>query len=436
MKVRTRFFSAAVAGVVLSASLAGCSLGGETAAEPTPIPLPEGVPEDIIQEVAGIPKNTTLLTVDGKDVSAEDVLYWLTYAADQYAMYGMLDWTQAVGDQTMSDYLLDSAVQTATLYQVVQNHAEEQKLGWNDENEADYSDRLNEIRSNLAQQISGGQTDAADPAASAAPSESTSPSVDPEVSAKADAEFIRSLAYMGLSQDGFFRINQVSYLYDNMRTGLYGENGTETPQAESLEAAGIYHAKHILIKATPSEDGTDDGMAAAQEKANTLYDQLSAAEDPITLFDQLRKENSMDVDASGNVNGGEEGYTFGPGEMVSEFIAGTAALKVGEISQPVKSEFGYHIILRLDADNEAGHEKYADVKIENQIDQWVEDAQVEKTQALEDLDAAAFYKNLGELRTTMSEAAQAEQPAPSESAAPSPEVSPAESAAPEASAAQ
>lgn len=434
MKLKTRFFSAATAALVLSVSLAGCSLGGGAAsAEPTPIPLPSGVPEDLIQEVAGMPKDTVLLTVDGKDVVAEDVLYWLTYTADQYSMYGMMDWTQKVGDQTMAEYLLDNAVQTATLYQVVRNHADELKMGWSKANQSDYDSRLDEILSNLASQIST-QSGSTDASASPSVSPSASPSVDPEVSAKADAQFIRSLAYMGLSQDGFYRINQVSYFYDNLKTGLYGEDGSEAPTPERLDEAKVYHVKHILIKAVASADGSDDGMATALEKANTLYDQIVQSDDPTSTFDQLRKENSEDVDSSGNLNDGEDGYTFGPGEMVSEFEDGTAALKIGEISKPVKSQYGYHIILRLDADNDAGHQKYADVKIQDQIDQWQKAAKVEKTQDLENLDGQSFYEKLGELRTTMSAAADAENGTAPESPSASPEASPSESATAEPSA--
>ena len=82
----------------------------------------------------------------------------------------------------------------------------------------------------------------------------------------------------------------------------------------------------------------------------------------MTLFDQLMTEYTDDVDSSGNVNGGTDGYTFGPGEMVDEFYEGTKALGEGEISQPVQSQYGYHIILRLSADNEAGYDKYASDK--------------------------------------------------------------------------
>ena len=39
-------------------------------------------------------------------------------------------------------------------------------------------------------------------------------------------------------------------------------------------------------------------------------------------------------------------YVFGPGVMVEEFYNGTQALAEGEVSDPVQSSYGYHIILR------------------------------------------------------------------------------------------
>ena len=401
MKFGTKMLSAVTAGLVLAASLASCSSGAATAT-PTPIPLPEGVPEDVILEAAGIAKDTPLITVDGAGVPAEELLYWVTYSADQYAQWGMTDLSMDMGSgQTLGSYYLDSAVENATLYQVVRNHAEELKMGWNEANEADYEAQLSQLKSSLAAQMGVG---------AASDGESASP--DPEIAAKTDAEYVRFLAYMGLSENSFFHINEVSYLFQNLREGLYGTKGTEAPDGEKIDAAGVLHAKHILIKAVPVTDEsgnvTDDGMASALEKANALYDEITVAEDPMTRFEELMNENSEDVDSSGNVNGGADGYTFGPGEMVTEFEEGTAALAVGEISQPIQSDYGYHIILRLDADNEAGQSKYADIKMNELVDQWMEEAKVERTEALDGLDVQAFYDTLAELRQTMTAAAEAE----------------------------
>ena len=187
MKLGTKMLSAVTAGLVLAASLAGCSSGAATAT-PTPIPLPEGVPEDVILEAAGIAKDTPLITVDGAGVPAEELLYWVTYSADQYAQWGMTDLSMDMGSgQTLGSYYLDSAVENATLYQVVRNHAEELKMGWNEANEADYEAQLSQLKSSLAAQMGVG---------TASDGESASP--DPEIAAKTDAEYVRFLAYMGL----------------------------------------------------------------------------------------------------------------------------------------------------------------------------------------------------------------------------------------------
>lgn len=407
MKSGTRILSAATAGLVLAVSLSGCSTG---AAEPKTIPLPTGVPEDIIMETAGIAKDTPLITVDGKDVPAEELLYWLTSYADQYAQIGMSNMSMDMGEgQTLGEYYMDSAVQTATLYRVVETHAEELKLGWSKENQTSYDEQLATMKTNLATQA--GLDIEGDPA-------------------RVDEEYVRLISFMGLSQQGFYHINQATYLYDNLRTGLYGEGGPEAPDAAKLEEAGILRAKHILISAVPVQDETgnvtDDGMAAALEKANSLYDQLAAAEDPAALFDQLMGEHSEDPGSKSQ----PDGYTFGPGEMVQEFYDGTKALAVGEISKPVASSYGYHVILRLDADSEEGRSKYTDIKMNEQIDQWMEAAQVEKSEALNNLDVQAFYDGLTALRQSISEAAQAGQ-TPADTAPPAETGAPAGTPAPE-----
>ena len=410
MKFTTRILGATVAAAVLSGALAGCN---STLGAPADLPLPSEVPEDIIMQTAGIARDTPLITVDGAEVPAEEVLYWVSNYADQYAAWGMTDLSMDMGDgQTLGQYYLDSAVETASLYQIMQNKADELKLGWNKDNQAEYDEQLQTMKESMAQQAGLDIQTQGD---------------------QVDTELVRLISYMGLSQEGFFRINQASFLYKNLMEGLFGAEGTDAPDAGKLDEAGVFHAKHILIKAEPVTDSdgnvTDDGMAAAQAQAQELYDQLLAAEDPMTLFDQLMTEYTDDVDSSGNINGGTDGYTFGPGEMVDEFYEGTKALGEGEISQPIQSQYGYHIILRLSADNEAGYDKYAEVKMQDQIDQWMDEAQVERAEALESLDLQAYYDRLTALRSEISAASQADS-APAETTAPTETVTPTETVAP------
>ncbi|MBI3481139.1 MAG: SurA N-terminal domain-containing protein [Nitrosomonadales bacterium] len=94
------------------------------------------------------------------------------------------------------------------------------------------------------------------------------------------------------------------------------------------------HAAHILIAAGASQAEQD----AARTKAEQLLAQLKQS--PAT-FAELAKKNSQDPGSA--TNGGDLGF-FGRGMMVKPFDDAVFALKVGEISGLVKSNFGYHII--------------------------------------------------------------------------------------------
>lgn len=92
---------------------------------------------------------------------------------------------------------------------------------------------------------------------------------------------------------------------------------------------------HILIEINDEMDAE-----SALNKANKLYSEIQQG----TSFEQLAKEHSDDLGTkqdSGNLGFAEAG-SYEP-----EFESALAKLKVGEISKPVKTEFGYHII-RLD----------------------------------------------------------------------------------------
>ena len=410
MKVTRRILALTATAAMLLGALSGC---GSTPGAEDALPLPSEVPEDIIQQTAGIARDTPLITVNGTEVPAEEVLYWVSSYADQYAAWGMTDLSTDMGNgQTLGQYYLDSAVETATLYQILAQQADALDLGWSEANQTEYDQQLQTMKESLAQQAG----------------------LDWETQqGKVNTEYVRLVSYMGLSQEAFYHINQASFLYQNLMDGLYGTEGTDAPDAAKLEEAGVLHAKHILIKAVPVTDEagnvTDDGMAAAQAEAQSLYDQLLTAEDPMTLFDQLMTEHTDDVDSAGNINGGTEGYTFADGEMVDEFYEGTKALGEGEISQPIQSQYGYHIILRLSADNQAGYDKYAQVKMENQLDQWMSEAQVDRSEAMDSLDLQAFYDGLTTLRADISAASQ-EATAPAETTTPAGTDTPADTASP------
>ena len=90
--------------------------------------------------------------------------------------------------------------------------------------------------------------------------------------------------------------------------------------------------RHILIK--PSEIMTD-------EEARDLTTEIRARAEAGEDFAELAKEYSADIGSA--QEGGELGWTS-PGQMVPEFDKAMSETAVGEISEPVKSQFGWHVL--------------------------------------------------------------------------------------------
>ncbi|MFG0639544.1 peptidylprolyl isomerase [Delftia sp. WSY_22] len=140
------------------------------------------------------------------------------------------------------------------------------------------------------------------------------------------------------------------------------------------------HVRHILIAGAEPE---------SKAKADELLAQLKKGAD----FAELAKENS--ADKGSGAKGGDLGF-FEPGRMVPEFDKVAFALKTpGELSEPVKTQFGYHI-LRLEQRRPAGVKPYSEVReqllteVRNKAVQDAIDAEVEKLQGKGKIDAEAI----------------------------------------------
>jgi peptidyl-prolyl cis-trans isomerase C len=84
-----------------------------------------------------------------------------------------------------------------------------------------------------------------------------------------------------------------------------------------------WRARHILV--------------ATEEEATAVKDRLAAGED----FAAIAQEVS--TDAGSGAQGGELGW-FSAGMMVPEFETAVAALQPGDVSEPVQSQFGWHVV--------------------------------------------------------------------------------------------
>ncbi len=103
----------------------------------------------------------------------------------------------------------------------------------------------------------------------------------------------------------------------------------------SIPAVQQTHARHILIKVNEVVS-----EAEAKRKLQAVKERLDHGGD----FAELARLYSQDGSAP---KGGDLGWLY-PGDTVPEFERGMDALKVGEISQPIQSMFGWHLIQVLD----------------------------------------------------------------------------------------
>ncbi len=162
------------------------------------------------------------------------------------------------------------------------------------------------------------------------PSITPSPTVDPNLPTETPlptstpytlegfkTEYQRGLTYFakyGLNEEQY----RVFFRTDILRQKLYEEVTKDVSAVEEQ-----VWARHILVN--------DEAVALA------IIERINKGEDFGTLAAELS------TDTGSGAQGGDLGW-FGKGAMVATFEEAAFALKVGEISQPVQSEYGYHII--------------------------------------------------------------------------------------------
>ena len=139
------------------------------------------------------------------------------------------------------------------------------------------------------------------------------------------------------------------------------------------------HARHILILA--DEKAPADVLDKAKTKIQEIEKRIQAGED----FAELAKEYSQDGSAP---LGGDLGW-FSAEQMVAPFSSAAAQLKPGEVSGPVQTRFGYHLI-KLEEKKPAGTTPLADVSEDIRI-RLAQEAAVGKVQdALEQVQLAVI----------------------------------------------
>ena len=271
-------------------------------------------------------KNEPVATVNGTDITLGNYEKLLALnKSSMEAYYGSDIWSQEIEEgKTYEDMVKEMVIETMILSEIIYQQAQKDKVAPTDEEVKEQIDSFNE-------------------------------------SIKDDTEYKKSLKKMGIDEK--FLKYQFARDLANVNLEAKFEKDVEISEDEMKKYyeenkddfyTDTVKASHILLK-TIDDDGkelSEDKKKEAKKKAEEALAKVKSGED----FAKVAKEYSEDSSAS---SGGELG-TFGRGKMVTEFENAAFAMKAGEISDIVETEYGYHIIKVTDRVDK--QETYDDVK--------------------------------------------------------------------------
>jgi hypothetical protein len=94
-------------------------------------------------------------------------------------------------------------------------------------------------------------------------------------------------------------------------------------------------------------EAVDEATAAEKKaKAEEVYAELAAIEDVEELLKRF-KELKEEYDEDTGKTYYPDGYTFVPGTMVAEFEAAVTSMEDYQLSEPVQTSYGWHVIIRM-----------------------------------------------------------------------------------------
>ena len=334
--------------VAMTAVVLGATIGGVSSMMIHYKPLNEGA--------------ETVLTVNGDAVTADEysgyMLYNMQYYASMYAQMGLTDlWSNEDMAKSLGASMPEAAEQQAIYARVVMQKFNELglKLSYNEQKE---------MASVRRDSIANTSKDA----------------------------YLNQIAQFGFSDQTYQNFMYISQCYQALNDYYFGENGVNTPSDEDIQKYyedNYITAKHILITTVdPASGETKRTDEEAKKEAQSILDRINAGED----FDTLMNQYSEDTGLSNNPNG----YTFTEGQMVTEFYDGAKALAEDEVSELVKSSYGYHIIKRVKLDDSQLDNFKSDIvsaisgSMDELLQQWIDEAQVETT----DLYSTITYENV------------------------------------------
>ena len=302
-------------------------------ATPAPTATPEVHSLDYEAIRALYPADTAAITLEDEVMDWDLYADWLRTNGMQYeeyfkqmaAYYGVAaDWTGSMGDGTGANYakgLLNETNETLASFMAIKALAKEKGISLDEE-------ALKSLEpETMAHQILG-----------------------EDATVEQLAEELENTSHLSVRAFQFY--SEALDLYTRLAEELYGAQGEKLSEADivkALEDQGYISAHHILFMTIDPMTGKEleaDVVADKLKQANEIVEELRAIQDQEELLKRFRELKEQYCEDTGKT-AYPDGYTFTPGTMVSVFEDTVNALKDFEVSEPVQSSYGYHIIMRL-----------------------------------------------------------------------------------------
>ena len=360
-----------------------------TDAAPAPAATPEVHSLDYEAIRALYPADTAAITLESEVMDWDLYADWLRTNGLQYeeyfrqmaAYYGVAaDWTGSIGDGTGANYakgLLNETNDTLSSFMAIKALAKEKGISLDEE-------ALKSLEPEaMAHQILG-----------------------ENATVEQLAEELENTSHLSVKAFQFY--SEALDLYTMLAQELYGAQGeklTEEDIVKALEDQGYISAHHILFMTIDPSTGKEleeSVIAEKLEKAEAVVEELRAIKDPDEMLKRFAELKEQYCEDSGKQTY-PDGYTFTTGTMVKEFEETVKALGEYEISDPVKTSYGYHVIVRLPLKSDStlmngqsspvtARQSVAQNGITKALDTWFEAHPATYAEGLEALDLTKFVK--------------------------------------------
>jgi hypothetical protein len=317
-------FSVLIVLIMLLSLLSACADASVREYEPTPTvtPRPEGV-HDFKAAYESMDPDTVVFTIGKDKIYWDELFYWINSSMlrieSQFGAMPLDD--MLTEDESFAEFIMEDVKTVIVQFYGLNKELEKLGIGLSDESKAQFE----EIKKANMERYCGGQV--------------------------SDEEFFNALSELLISERVYKYVSETSLLHQDGFAALYGPGGEKFSADKTLafaEERGYMRAMHVLF----SFENPDGSQKIDAEKLNLKKEAEALVSElrKIGAKDKLTEEFKKRVLERGEDPGAAhliDGYYFTEGKMVPAFEEAVKAAEMYKVTDPVETEFGLHVILRL-----------------------------------------------------------------------------------------